>query len=43
MGEHRLAGAGLARDHVQGAVEHQLGRLDQEQVLDAQLQEHEAS
>ncbi len=40
--QHRLAGAGLAGDHVQARTEHQLGRLDQQEVLDAQLGEHAA-
>ena len=42
MGQDRLAGAGLARDRVEPAAEPQLGALDQEQVLDAQLAKHAA-
>jgi hypothetical protein len=40
MGEHRLAGTGLAGQRVQAGPEPQLGPLDQEQVLDAKLYEH---
>ena len=40
VGEHGLAGAGLAGDHVQTGAEAQLGPLDQQQVLDSQLAEH---
>ena len=42
MGEHGLARPGLARQHVQPGAEAQLGPLDQQQVLDAQLVEHGA-
>ncbi len=34
MGEHRLARAGLARQHVQPGTQPQLCPLDQQQVLD---------
>jgi hypothetical protein len=34
VGEHGLAGAGLAGDHVEPRAEPQLGALDQQQVLD---------
>ena len=40
MGEHGLARARLAREHVQARGEAQLGPFDEEEVLDAQLQEH---
>ena len=40
LGEHRLARAGLAGDRVQATVESQLGALDQQQVPDAQLDQH---
>ena len=40
MGEKRLAGAGLARDDVEAGIEPQLGALDQEEVFDAELEEH---
>jgi hypothetical protein len=40
VGEHRLAGARLAGDDVQPRRQAQLGALDQEQVLDAKLEEH---
>ena len=42
VGQHRLARAGLARDRVQPGPEPQLGPLDQQQVLDAQLEQHAA-
>jgi hypothetical protein len=38
--QHGLAGPGLASDHVQARLEPQLGALDEEQVLYAELQEH---
>ncbi len=38
--EHRLARAGLPRDRRQPGAGPQLGPLDQQQVLDAQLEEH---
>ena len=37
VGEHRLAGAGLAREHVQPGRQPQLRALDQQEVLDVQL------
>ena len=40
MGEHRLAGAGLPRQHVQPGRQPQLGPLDEQEVLDAQFAEH---
>ena len=40
VGEHRLARAGLAREHVEARPESQLGPFDQKEVLDAQLQQH---
>ena len=40
VGEDRLAGAGLAGDHVQPVAEAQLGALDQQQVLDPEFKEH---
>ena len=40
VGEHRLAGAGLAGEHVQPGRQPQLGLLDQQQVLDAKLLQH---
>ena len=40
VGEHGLAGAGLAGDRVQPLPEPQLGPLDQQQVLDPQLTQH---
>ena len=40
VGEHRLAGPGLAGDRVQALAEAQLGPLDQQQVLDSQLAQH---
>ena len=40
MGEHGLAGAGLAGDRVQPLAQPQLGPLDQQQVLDPQLTQH---
>ena len=40
VGQHGLARAGLAREHVQPRPEPQLGPLDQQQVLDAQLFQH---
>ena len=40
--ENRLARPGLARDRRQPRTGPQLGPLDQEQVLDAQLEEHQA-
>ncbi len=40
VGEHRLAGARLAGEHVQTGREEQLGALDQEQVFHAQLAKH---
>ena len=42
VGEHRLARAGLAGDRGQARPRPQLGALDQQQVLDAELQEHAA-
>ena len=42
MRQHGLARAGLAGDHREAAARPQLGALDQQQVLDAQLQEHGA-
>ena len=42
MGQHGLARAGLAGEHVQAGTEAQLGPLDQQQVLDAQLVQHAA-
>jgi hypothetical protein len=38
--EHRLARAGLPGEDVQAGREAQLGPFDEEEVLDAQLQEH---
>ena len=38
--EHRLARARLAGEHVETRGEAQLGPFDEEEVLDAQLQEH---
>ena len=40
VGEHRLAGAGLAGEDVQAGAEPELGALDQQQVLDAKLVKH---
>ena len=40
MREDRLAGAGLAGEHVEPGREAQLGALDQQEVLDAQFGEH---
>ena len=40
MGEHGLARSGLAGEHVEARREAQLGPLDQQEVLDAQLGEH---
>ena len=40
VGEHGLAGAGLAGDHVQSRPEAHLGALDQQEVLDPQLAKH---
>ena len=40
MGEHGLARARLPREDVQARAEAQLGPLDQQEVLDAQLVEH---
>ncbi len=40
VGEHRLAGPGLAGEDVQPRSEAQLSTLDQQQVLDAQLLQH---
>ena len=40
VGEHRLARARLAGEHVETRGEAQLGPFDEEEVLDAQLQEH---
>ena len=40
VGQHRLAGAGLAGDRVEALVEAQLGALDQQQVLDPKLAQH---
>ena len=40
VGEHGLARAGLPRQGVQARAEAQLGALDQQQVLDAELVEH---
>ena len=42
VGEHGLAGAGLAGDGGEPRPGAQLGALDQEQVLDAQLEKHHA-
>src|SRR5438128_5890391 len=42
VSEHRLAGPGLAREHVQARRQAQLGLLYQQQVLDAQLAQHRA-
>jgi hypothetical protein len=42
VGEHGLARAGLAGQDVQAAAEGQLGPLDQQEVLYAQLVEHAA-
>jgi hypothetical protein len=41
MCEHRLAGPGLAGEHVQAGPQTQLGALDQQQILDSQLQQHD--
>ncbi len=38
--EHRLAGPGLARQDVESGRQAQLGPLDEEEVLDAQLVQH---
>ena len=38
--EQRLAGPGLAREHVEARGEPQLGALHQQQVLDAQFVQH---
>ena len=40
VGEHGLAGARLAGEHVQAGREPQLRLLDQQQVLDTKLLEH---
>jgi hypothetical protein len=40
VGEHGLPRAGLAGHHRQAGAQAQLGALDQQQVLDAQLAEH---
>ncbi len=40
VGQHRLAGAGLAGDRVEPLAQAQLGLLDQEQVLDPELAQH---
>ena len=40
--EHRLAGAGLAGEHVQPGRQAQLRALDQQEVLDVQLLQHTA-
>jgi len=40
VGEHRLAGARLAREHVQPGRQPQLRALDQQEVLDVQLLDH---
>ena len=40
VGEHGLARAGLAGQHVEPAREPQLGPLDEQEVLDTQLAEH---
>ena len=40
VGQHGLAGAGLPRDRRQPGPRPQLGPLDQQEVLGAQLQEH---
>ena len=40
MRQHRLAGARLAGEHVEPGREAQLGPLDQQEVLDAQLVQH---
>ena len=40
VGEHRLSGARLPRDRVEARAGPQFGPSDQQQVLDAQLQEH---
>ena len=39
--EHGLTGAGLAGEHVQPGSQPQLGALDQQQVLDVQLRQHD--
>ena len=41
MGEHGLARAGLAGEHVEPGREAQLGPLDEQEVLDAQFGEHD--
>ena len=41
MGKHRLSRPGLPRDRVQARAEPQFGPLDQQQVLDPQLAQHE--
>jgi hypothetical protein len=41
--EHRLARARLAGEHVEARGEAQLGPFDEEEVLDAQLQEHDTA
>jgi hypothetical protein len=38
--EHRLAGSGLAGEHVQPGRQPQLRLLDQQEILDAQLLKH---
>jgi hypothetical protein len=38
MRQHRLPGAGLTRDRVQPVAEPDLGAIDEEQVLDAELE-----
>ena len=40
VGEHRLAGTGLAGEDVQPRSKAELGPLDQEQVLDTKLVQH---
>jgi hypothetical protein len=35
VGQHGLARAGLAREHVEARAHAQLGALDQQQVLDS--------
>jgi len=40
IGQHRLAGAGLACEHVQAGRRLEVGTLDQGQVLDMQVEQH---
>ena len=42
LGQHRLAGAGLARHHVEARRQIQLGALDQDEVRYEQTFDHEA-